>query len=107
MTIRITEASKAAFVNYMEGIVDHDFLGTPITRRQVGAESIVTFAAGYQAAAEQAPQPTELTDAEIDEITAHCHDGRAYPMDAMMLPILLRRAEARAVLAAQVQKGTK
>ena len=57
------------------------------------------------AAAGQAPQPTELTDAEIDEITAHCHDGKAYPMDAMMLPILLRRAEARAVLAAQKAKS--
>lgn len=54
--------------------------------------------------AEQAPRPAELTDAEIDEITTHCHAGRAYPMDAMMLPILLRRVEARAVLAAQGAK---
>ena len=55
-------------------------------------------------AAEQA-QPAELTDEEIDEVVAHCHDGIAYPQDALLMPKLMRRREARAVLAAQGAKA--
>lgn len=39
----------------------------------------------------------DLTNDEIDDAIAHAHQGRVYPQDALMMPKLMRRTEARAL----------
>lgn len=51
------------------------------------------------------PAPVVLTDAEIDSIIAKAHDGKVYPQSGTTMPKVMRRVEARAILAAAIPPG--
>jgi hypothetical protein len=62
MSIHITSEITEAFAQYMAEAVDCDLLGNPIRRSDVGDESLLTFAAGYQLA-----RRTELKQGNVSD----------------------------------------
>lgn len=115
--IIITKEIDIAFDAYLDGVIDHDLTGNPMTRRTRGitTESIVTFAAGYQstkhAMSKACPikpiTSADVTDSMLRQLSIYRGAGlndRTLFIEAVN--VFIKECERKAIIAGDKDEST-